>query len=134
MTHKHKDDQQLEWPWRPRKFGWPVHAGIVALGLASAVTEIYLPGWGIAGGIWCCVVGGIVLLQKRYWHQWIFWGVLGLLALLQIPLLIWVRPFIAQLSPRSRFSFMLVFAMVDFTFMASILTLICVDPDNRDAL
>jgi hypothetical protein len=61
-----------------------------------------------------------ILLYRTYWGKLWFWITALLLAVVQIPLVMLVRPLIEQ----SRAYYMLVFGMVDLVFVAVVMSLI----------
>jgi hypothetical protein len=94
---------------RTNPLPWP--AGL-ALGVAVALLcffSDYLGGWGLPSAMAAIGIAVPTLKYQRYWKSRCFWSVISGLALLQIPLLLWARPWMESL----RFGFNLLFVMAD---------------------
>ena len=95
--------------WNP---GWQTKTlAFVAGGVIAALFVSNPRGYGFGGAM---VAAGAALVvptiaYRKFWGQYRFWIVFALLAAVQVPLVIAVRPLVEQF----RFMFMLLFGAVD---------------------
>ncbi|MCU1312016.1 MAG: hypothetical protein JWO20_3141 [Candidatus Angelobacter sp.] len=121
--------RDLQWPIRPRrKFGWPVHAGAIALGASGAAADIWFGqnGWSISVVLGVGVIGCAILVMRRFWHRLAFWMTLVAMSAFQVPLTILAHRMVSQLTYLSMFAF----SIVDFFVVALVVNWVC--PDQED--
>jgi hypothetical protein len=92
------------------KSNWPVHVALVTWAIGAISLEHWLPGWGVPVGIGGLVVGLIIHALRRLWHEVWFWATVAIIAVLQVPLMIYVQPYMN----RFKLLFALPFAVLDF--------------------
>jgi hypothetical protein len=95
---------------RGSKGNWPVHLALVTWAIAAVSLEHWLPGWGVPVGIGGLVVGLIIHALRRLWHEVWFWVTVAILAMLQVPLMLYVQPYMNRL----KLLFVFPFAVIDF--------------------
>jgi len=99
---------------RTNPIPWPLGLALgVALVLLGFFSD-YLGGWGLPVGMAAVGIGVPTLKYRRYWKLGWFWSVISGLVLLQIPLLLWSRPWMESL----KFGFNLLFATADAFLVA----------------
>jgi hypothetical protein len=106
-----------------RKPTWRTHVLAITVGVFAFLCSLRF-GYAWGGSIAAAVAGLIFPVVAYYGkfgaHRW-FWVTVTLLTILQIPLVIAVRPLVEQF----RFVCMLVFGVVDFVLVAFILSWVC---------
>ena len=102
---------------RASKSNWHIHAIIIAWALLCVSTEHWFPGWSGAIGVGGAVPALIVYSTSKAWREVWYWITNVILAALQVPLMIFVQPLIE----RYKFSFLFLFAFVDFFAVTIIL-------------
>jgi hypothetical protein len=84
----------------------------IVLGTAGALLGFfsdYLRGWDLPAGMACAAIVVPTFKYRRYWHARWFWSVIAGVLIIQVPLLILVRP----LMERLKFGFNLLFVSLD---------------------
>ena len=89
---------------------WPVHIALVAWAIVAVAFEHWFPGWGVPIGIGGLVVGLGVHALRRLWHEVWFWSTVTVVAALQVPLILYVQPYMSRL----KLLFIFPFAVIDF--------------------
>ena len=87
----------------------------VAVALLCVFSD-YLGGWGLPIAMAGIGIAVPTLKYQRYWKAVWFWSAITGLALLQIPLLLWARPWMESLG----FGFNLLFVTADAVVVALI--------------
>jgi hypothetical protein len=95
---------------RDSKSSWPMHVTLVAWAIVAISLEHWFPGWGVPVGIGGLVVGLTIHALRRLWHEVWFWVTVAIMAALQVPLMLYVQPYMNRL----KLLFVFPFALVDF--------------------
>lgn len=106
----------------------PVKVILIVLACLAGFLDHALDGW--VGGITMAAAALIVpiLLYRKLWGQRSFWITAMLLAVIQAPLVLAVRPLIAA----ARSYYMLLFVMGDGLFVIIVISLICSTSKPKD--
>jgi hypothetical protein len=108
---------------------WPVKAILIFLALLAGFFDELMAGWGrpVAVAAVAVLVPVFLRQSRAFWNQARFWIAVATLATAQIPLVIAVRPRIAQ----GGIAFMLAIGIVDCMFVCIVISLVCSrsDPD-----
>jgi hypothetical protein len=99
---------------RTNPISWPSRIVLATIAVLLGWFNHSLGGWGLPAG----VVGAVILLPtlkyRRYWGETWFWLTMLALSILQVPLVILVRPLMDEL----KFGFNLLFGTIDIFFVA----------------
>jgi hypothetical protein len=125
-VHRHEsaDDSGL---WRP---GWRLKVTGFAVGGLLALLSFGSPnGYSRWGSV--LMAGAAIVLPtlqfRKFWSQGRFWVTVSLLAALQIPLVLAVRPLIERL----RAVFLLEFVIIDGLFVIAAILFVCSRPSGN---
>ncbi len=113
--------------WNP---GWRTKAlALLIGGVIAALFDGRPHGYGWGGAILSAGAALVVsaVAYQKLWGRRQFWITLALLAAVQVPVVIAVRPLVEQF----RFVFMLVFGAVDCMVVISVIYWACVRPHGR---
>ena len=102
----------------------------ISLGIGAVVVDQRLTGWGSSIGVVLCVIGAAVFILRRYWRMTAFWITLVLLAVLQVPFVLFLRPLLSDYQPH-HWVYMFGSALIDFFLVAYILNLVCLGREER---
>ena len=95
---------------QPAKGNWPIHVVIVIWCLLAVSTDHWFAGWSGAIAVGGAVPALIVYSTSKAWCEVWYWVSIAVIALLQVPLMIYVQPLIVRL----RFPFLFVLAFADY--------------------
>jgi hypothetical protein len=132
VSHKNHDDK------RPHKgenhqrgLGWPVKSILFLLAAVAAFFDHASSRWGATIVMAACaLIAPVFILQfRRFWNQSRFWITVSFLVLVQIPLVIAVRPLIE----RAGSFYMLAFGIVDGLFVIVVIVLVCSRPSAEES-
>jgi hypothetical protein len=100
-----------------------VKAILIFLALLGGILDHALGGWGeLAAMAGAAVVVPVLLRQFRsFWSMGRFWATVSLLAIIQVPLVIALRPWIDQHGRSST----LIFGIADGLFVILVIVLVC---------
>jgi hypothetical protein len=128
-NHDHRGTRKDE--NRQRGLGWPVKSILFLLAAVGAFFDHASSRWGAAIVMaTCALIAPVFLPQFRnFWNQSRFWIAVSFLALVQIPLVVAVRPFIE----RTGSFYMLAFGIVDGLFVISVIVLVCFRPSAEES-
>lgn len=99
----------------------PVKALLLSLAVLAGLLDHALGGWMGPAAMAALAVVVPVLLLQRFWAETWFWVTATLLAVAQIPLVVFVRP----LMERARSPYMLGFAVIDGLLIIAVISLVC---------
>jgi hypothetical protein len=121
QDHPHGDSETAK-----RALSWPVKAILLSLALLAGFFEHALGAW--AGPIAMAAIAVVVpiLLFRRFWDRTWFWVTAVLLGVVQVPLVVAVRPLIQQ----ARSYYMLCFVIIDGLLVIAVISL--VSPKSND--
>ena len=109
MTPDQRTDQ-LRAKWiKDNKATWRVYVLAGFFALIALPAERWMPGVPRPIGAATAAVAAATIVKRRYWAFWWFWTSLAILTILQVPLMIVLKPAIDQL----KFFFMWALAIVD---------------------
>ncbi|MGA8215376.1 MAG: hypothetical protein WB799_17395 [Candidatus Sulfotelmatobacter sp.] len=116
--HRGKSDSENQ-----RGISWPVKAILVFLALLVGLFDHALGGWGELVALAAAAVVVPVLLRqfRRFWSMGRFWLTVSLLAIVQVPLVIAIRPWVDQHGRSST----LLFVVVDVMFVGGMILWVC---------
>jgi hypothetical protein len=101
----------------PGWLSWPVKVFLLLIGAMAGFLDHAFAGWGVPIFV---AVGTLVIsvfYWREFWNQMWFWITMGLLAIVQVPLIIAMRPLIGQ----PRVFYLAVFLMADLIFVAAVI-------------
>jgi hypothetical protein len=113
-----------------RGISWPVRAILFLLAVLFGVFDHVMSGWAelavLAGA---ALLVPVLLLQfRKFWNQRRFWIAVSVLALIQVALVVTIRPLI----PQSRSLYTLEFGIVDVTFVIAVILLVCSNSNGEN--
>jgi len=125
-SHEMSDHRREGSGTAKRGLSWSVKAVLLALALLAGFFEHALGGW--SGPIAMAAVAVVVpiLLFRRFWSQTWFWITAVLLGVVQVPIVVAIRPLIEH----ARSFYMLTFVIIDGLLVIAVISLLC--PESND--
>jgi hypothetical protein len=99
------------------KGNWPMHVVLVTWAILAVSLEHWFPGWGVPIGIAGLVVGLAIHACRRLWHEVWFWVTMAIMSALQVPLMLYVQPYMNRL----KLLFTLSFAVADLLALGTVI-------------
>jgi len=122
QDHPHHDGSERA----KRELSWPVKAILLSLALLAGFFEHALGAWAGPSAMAAIALVVPILLFRRFWSQTWFWLTAVLLGVIQIPIVVAVRPLIQQ----ARSYYMLCFVMIDGLLVIAVISLL--SPKSND--
>ncbi len=109
-----------------RGLSWPVKTVLLALALLAGFFEHALGAWAGPSAMAAIALVVPIFLFRRFWSQTWFWVTAALLGIIQVPLVVAVRPLVLQ----ARSFYTLSFVMIDGLLVIAVISL--VSPKSND--
>jgi hypothetical protein len=118
--------RQKDRKWR--RLSWSVKGPVFVLALLLGFFDHALH-WGRAPFAAGLAISYPIFAYRDFWDQSRFWITIGLLAVVQVPLVIIVQPLMEAL----KFPFMLTFGLLDCALMVAAVSWVCSGRDGKRA-
>ncbi|MFI5096218.1 MAG: hypothetical protein ACHQIK_22595 [Candidatus Acidiferrales bacterium] len=131
MDHPHNraHGQQRTTGSRRERFGWPFKAVVISAALLIGFFDHMLQGWGRAGLVAAAALIVPIYGCREFWNRGQFWITVALLAVIQVPLAIAVRPWVEQ----GGLSSMLTLGIADCLFVIVVIFLVCSESSGESS-